>query len=413
MPSLIAISLNPNIGFFHALKALPYIFQYSDNQVHSFEQDFARIHGEEYAATVFYAGRTAWFAILKALGIQEGDEILVPAFTCVAVVNPIRWLGAKPVYVDVTDDFVMDLEDAKRKVTDRTKVVLAQHTFGHVVEIEEYVTLAHEHGFVVVEDCAHALGSMYADNVRVGTKSVAAFFSFGRDKCISAGSGGAVLTADPLLMEKVRTFEQSLAGPGFTQKFQDVLYPMVIEVVYWLYSLAPVLGKMYHQFLLQIGLVKKANSVKEKQGQYEPDVMKRWAAVYAYIGQKQLNLLEPLTQKRRMFVEQYREKLGQVEGILMPLDKAEQTYLRFAFQIPEPNKLRRQAKDEHVILGDWYDQVVGPNTADLNSIGYVEGTCPRAEKIVKHVVNLPTSPRLNDSDVARVIGIVRKFLHAV
>jgi len=412
MSSLLAISLNPNIGFLHALKALPHIFQNSDDKVRAFEKEFSRMHGECYTTTTFYTGRTAWFAILRALNIQEGDEVLIPAFTCVAVVNPIRWLGAKPVYVDVIDDFVMDVQDARRKVTGRTKVILAQHTFGHIVDIGAYSALAQEFGLVVVEDCAHALGSRYSDNTRVGTKSIAAFFSFGRDKCISAGSGGAVLTADPQIKGLVHTFQQTLEHPSVQQRLQDILYPMVIEVVYWLYSFSPALGKAYHQSLLRIGVIKKANSRKEKQGDYEPQVLKRWAAVYARIGKEQLVLLNRLTTKRRSFAEIYRNALHTLEKVHLPFHQDKQTYLRFSLQVPDADALRQSIKSDHIILGDWYDQVVGPSAVNLDSVGYVKGACPNAEEIVKHVVNLPTSPRLNDADVGCVIETVRKFLNA-
>lgn len=407
MSSLIAISLNPNIGFVQGLKAIPYILRNADIEIEAFEKDFGQLHGAPYTAHTFYTGRSAWFAILKALDIRKGDEVLIPAFTCVAVVNPIRWLGAKPVYVDITDDFVMDLEDAERKMSEHTKVILAQHTFGHVVDIERYMDFAKRHTLALVEDCAHALGSTYPDGPRVGTKSIAAFFSFGRDKCLTAYSGGAVLTADASLRQKVKTFQQSLTSPGWLQRMQDVLYPMVIENVYWLYSITPALGKVYHNLLLRSGIIKKANSSKEKRGDVEPQVIKRWATVYARMASEQLGQLDIVTKKRQVFAEQYIEQFGSNDHMQLPSHQKHQTYLRFAVQVADADALRQRMQEAHIFLGDWYDQVVGPRAVDLAAVGYEKGTCPHAEQIVQRVINLPTSPRLRDEDMERVIGILR------
>lgn len=408
MASLIAISLNPNIGFSQGLKAIPHILNNSDIAVKAFERDFAQLHSRSHAAYTFYTGRTAWFAILKALDVREGDEVLVPAFTCVAVINPIRWLGARPVYVDITDDFVMDLEDAECKVTERTRVILAQHTFGHVVDIEEYTSFSQKHQLALVEDCAHALGSIYPDGSPVGTKSVAAFFSFGRDKCLTAFSGGAVLTADALLQQKVREFQHSLIKPGLRQRIQDVLYPLLVEKVYWFYTITPVLGKAYHKLLLRSGVIKKANSQREKQGDFEPRIMKKWASVYAHVAGEQLTQLDAVTKKRQSFAEQYIEQLHELKGVRFPSYQKNQTYLRIAMQVDNANVLRKTVQKEHIILGDWYDQVIGPKMVDLDRIGYISGSCPHAENICTRVVNLPTSPRLTMSNVQRVISIVKK-----
>lgn len=292
MSKLIAISLNPNIPskslwwttkkFFQSLKPV------SSDTDDEFKNKFIDLLPQDDVYTSsFYAGRTAWYAILKSLGIGEGDEVLIPAFTCVAVVNPIRWLGAKPIYVDVNDDLMMNLEDAEKKITSSTQVLLLQYTFGFLPDITRYKEFCQRHGLKLIEDCAHILDPEYLQE-GVGLQGDASFFSFGRDKCITSGTGGLTLTHDKQLAAKIATVHDSLPQPVLFDVWRYFLYMVGIEKVYLAYSFHPLLGKLVHRMLFTVGIIRKANSVAEKHGQMEAGVMKQWHPLFAQLAISQI-----------------------------------------------------------------------------------------------------------------------------
>ena len=154
-------------------------------------------------AISFYTGREAIYATLKAMQIQEGDEVLVQAFTCVVVINAIKWTGATPIFVDIEEmkNFNMDSEDMSTKITHKTKAVIIQNTFGQSADIDKITSIAKEKGFKVVMDCAQAFGLRY-DGRHVSEYADATIVSFGRDKVLSSVNGGMVITNDEDLYKR-------------------------------------------------------------------------------------------------------------------------------------------------------------------------------------------------------------------
>ena len=108
------------------------------------------------------SGRSGLFLILQALGIERGDEVLLQAFTCNAVPNPILWVGATPIYVDIDEETLnMDPADLEKKITPRAKAIIVQHTFGYPADMNRILEIAKKHNLIIIEDCAHALGARY------------------------------------------------------------------------------------------------------------------------------------------------------------------------------------------------------------------------------------------------------------
>ena len=129
---------------------------------------------------LFWKGRVALYAILKAMGIKEGDEIILPAFTCVVAVNPIIYLGARPVYVDVDPKTynidVKTLERLNVKTLKKAKAILAQNTFGLSSDLDAIFEIAKKYNLFVIEDCAHGFGGFYKGKPN-GTIADVSFFS--------------------------------------------------------------------------------------------------------------------------------------------------------------------------------------------------------------------------------------------
>lgn len=176
-----------------------------------FEGAFAEYVGAPHAASVCN-GTVALHVALLALGIGEGDEVIVPTFTYVASVNAITYTGAKPVFCDsIKDTWQINPVDVEKKITNRTRAIMAVHLYGHPCDMDSLSKLAHKHNLYIIEDCAEAVGSRYKGQ-HVGTFGDVACFSFFGNKTITTGEGGIVLTSDASIDQRIR----KLKGQGLS-----------------------------------------------------------------------------------------------------------------------------------------------------------------------------------------------------
>jgi perosamine synthetase len=149
-------------------------------------------------------GTSTMLLALKALGIKQGDEVIVPAFSYIATANVVELLGAKPVFVDIDiNTFNIDASKIESKITDKTKAIIPVHEFGLPCDISTVCEIATKYKLFVIEDAACALGSKF-NNQHVGTFGDAGSFSFHPRKNITSGEGGLVTTKNNVLAKKVR-----------------------------------------------------------------------------------------------------------------------------------------------------------------------------------------------------------------
>ncbi len=166
-----------------------------------FEEQFAAFTGIEYATSVCN-GTVALHLAMDALGLQPGDEVIVPTLTYVASVNTIAQLGAKPVFVDsIEATWQMDPQDILQKITPRTKAVMVVHLYGSPCDMDPIVALCKEHNLLLIEDCAEAVGTFYKGQ-HVGGFGDVATFSFYGNKTITTGEGGMVACRDSDIMDR-------------------------------------------------------------------------------------------------------------------------------------------------------------------------------------------------------------------
>lgn len=167
-----------------------------------FERSFAAYTGNRHAAAVCN-GTVALHVALVALDIGRGDEVIVPTLTYIASVNAIAHAGAAPVFVDsLPDTWQMDPDDVRRRITPRTRAIMAVHLYGHPCDMDAIMAIAREHRLLVIEDCAEAFGARYGGR-HVGTFGDAATYSFFGNKTITTGEGGMVVTDDDAIHERV------------------------------------------------------------------------------------------------------------------------------------------------------------------------------------------------------------------
>jgi perosamine synthetase len=179
--------------------------------VDKFEQQFSSIVGANHSATCSN-GTVALHLALLALGIGPGDEVIVPAFTYVASVNAIRYVGATPVLVDSTPgSLVMDLEKVADAISPRTKVVMPVHIYGHPVDMDSLRSIVGD-SIYLIEDAAEALGSLYKGKP-AGSLGDLATFSFYGNKVITTGEGGMVTSRDSNLDSTIRLYRGQGQNP--------------------------------------------------------------------------------------------------------------------------------------------------------------------------------------------------------
>jgi perosamine synthetase len=158
-------------------------------------------------------GTTALHLALATLQIGPGDEVLVPDLTFVATANVVRYTGATPVLVDAHPvTWTLDPDDARRKLTPRTRAIIPVHVYGHPADLDPLLALARAHGLQVVEDAAEAHGARYKGR-RVGGLGHVGAFSFYGNKIITTGEGGMVVTDDPALAERAAFLRDHAMDP--------------------------------------------------------------------------------------------------------------------------------------------------------------------------------------------------------
>lgn len=170
--------------------------------VERFESSFAKYVECNYALSVCN-GTVALHVALLALGIGEGDEVLVPSLTYIATANAVRYTGATPVFVDCNrHTWQMDISDTRKAITPRTRAMIPVHLYGQPCDMEALMSISKEFDLLVIEDCAEAIGSKI-NGKHVGTFGDVATFSFYGNKTITTGEGGMVVTSNANLAERI------------------------------------------------------------------------------------------------------------------------------------------------------------------------------------------------------------------
>lgn len=180
--------------------------------IHKFETQFAEYEDVRHSlATSSCTG--AIHLALMAMGVKAGDEIIVPELTWIASVEPVLYIGAKPVFVDVLEDtWCIDPQKIRDAITPKTKAIIAVHLYGNVCEMDEIMKIANEHNILVLEDAAEGLGSEYKGR-KAGGIAHAGVFSFHGTKTISTGEGGIIVTNDSIIYERAKVLNDHGRNP--------------------------------------------------------------------------------------------------------------------------------------------------------------------------------------------------------
>lgn len=370
------------------------------------EHAFRNFFGHEYVFS-FDSGRTSLFSILKSLHLPSDAEVLLQAYTCVAVPDPVLWAGLIPIFVDIEKDTLnMSPEDLEKKITSKSKVLIIQHTFGFPADIEKLMAIAKTHNLFVIEDCAHALGATYQGK-QVGTFGDAAFFSFGRDKVISSTFGAVAITRNKEVAINLRHIEQSFTFPRRAWIVKQLAHPSIMAKGKMFYNILS-LGKIHIYLAKKLGLTTPAVYPQEKTGGKPPFVFRRLANALAAVAFKQFRKLDTLNAHRRKIAILYEVGLPTMAK-QRALPDTEPIYLRYVIMHPKRDEIMAEAKKQNIFLGDWYTTAIAPVGVDYDAIKYNPSSCPNAEQAARETLNLPTDIHITEKDAQRIITFLLKW----
>ncbi len=378
----------------------------SDYQL-NFAKQFSAAH-----AFAFWKGRVALYAILKAMGVGEGDEIILPGYSCVMDVNPIMYTGAKPVYVDIEPNlYNINLDLLEEKITERTKAIIALHTYGYPAEMDRLMEIANRHNIPVIEDCCLALGSKYKGKI-VGTFGKAAYFSFQWNKPFTTGLGGMAVTNDDELAANIQSLIDKELLPVPTRRAIILALQLCVYRTF-IYPRTTALAQNIFRWLTKKGIVVGSSSMEElKKPQMADDFFMGISSTQARAGLRQLRKLESNIAHRRKMAKLYDELLladgWDIPTVKVP-DYMQPVLVRYPLRVTDKWAAIELAAQKGIELGTWFEAPLHPKETNHELYHYRWGQCPQAELAAKEVVNLPLHPRTSEKTIRRTVEFIRQF----
>jgi len=344
-------------------------------QIARFEKEFAEHVGTKYAVAVS-SGTAGLHLALIACGIGPGDEVITPSHSFHSVADCVLFVGARPVFCDIDyDSFNIDPEDARKRITSKTKALIPVHLNGHPADMDPIMEMASKKNIHVIEDAAHSLGAKYKGKM-TGTFGELNMFSFAPGKHVTTmGDGGMMTTDREDLADKIRMLCNHGRGPLF-KKVDEKGFPASIG--------NDILGYNY-----------------------------RISEVHAAVGRVQLRRFirgEAGPEIRREHVKEY-EQLLRNTPIKTPGEKewAYHSYCRFITKAPRRDDLWLFLRQKGIRCGIPYYPSVHLNKTYVERYGFKKGMLPVTEQVAQEVLSFPLRrirediPRENTERVASAI----------
>lgn len=329
-----------------------------------FEKEFADYLGVKHAFGVS-SGTAALHIALKALGIEEGDEVIVPSLTFVATANSVLYCGAKPIFADIIslNNFNISPDDISEKITNKTKAITVVHYGGYPCDMDAIMEIAKAHNLKVIEDAAHAPGAEYKGR-KCGTIGDVGCFSFFANKNLVTGEGGMIVTNDDALAEKIRV----MRSHGMTTLTWDRHK-----------------GHAHSYDVVDMGFNYRINEMASA------------------LGLVQLKKLNENNGRRKKIVEGYRKRLEDISEISVPFKnhKEKSSYHIFPILLAEDiarNEFIDKLKEKGIQTSIHYPPI-HLFTYYRKMFGFEEGILPKTEFVGEHEITLPLYPVMGKEDV--------------
>lgn len=341
--------------------------------INKFEQIVADYVGAKYAVAVSN-GTAALHVACLAAGVKEGDEVITTPITFVASANCALYCGATPVFADIKPEtYNIDPSDIKKKITNKTRAIIAVHFTGQPCELDEIHEIAKEYNLVVIEDAAHALGAEYKGR-KIGSISDLTTFSFHPVKHITTGEGGMITTNDEELYKKLLFFRSH----GITRVHSE----MSTYDGDWYYEQVD-LGYNY-----------------------------RITDIQCALGISQMNKIDKFVFRRKEIAGRYNELLKDCSGIILPkqLDGCNNSWHLYVIQVV--------GKERKYIFDELRNKNIGVNVHYIpvhtqpyyREHGYDKVVCPHSERVYQNFISLPMYYSLTEKEQDYVIYHLKELL---
>lgn len=365
-----------------------------EGEVETYHREFASWNGSR-SAFSFMAGRVALSSLIEALGLDAGDEVLIPGYTCVVVPNAFALAGVAVVYADIElETYGLDAKRLEERITPSTRAILLHHLYGLVCrDYEEIIRIARRHGLSVIEDCTQATGAEYQGQ-KVGHRGDVAFYSSEQSKLFDTIQGGVATTNDPALAERLRDIHARASYAS-----EELIERQLVSVIT---RFGQVRGRQRpwrtdwerlryrHDPIISTTPEEYSGARPETWGQKLP-------APIAALGRNQLRKLDGYNVIRRHNARRW-EKWCEGHGYQRPLviSGSRAVFLRYPVLVEEAKKLDTSwsLRELGVGLGVWF-------TSNLHPSDRLVSGCPNADTAVRQCINFPT---LSTADSPNQVG---------
>lgn len=342
------------------------------------EQKLCEFTGARYAVLVSN-GTAALHAACHAAGIREGDEVITTPLTFAASANCVLYCGAKPVFADINPEtYNISAEEIEKKITDRTKAVIAVDFTGQAVDLDAIKHICRKHHLLLIEDGAHSIGTKY-QGTPVGSIADMTTFSFHPVKTVTAGEGGAIMTNNEELYKKLLLFR----AHGITR---NQAWMKAVSEGGWYYEQVS-LGMNYRMTDIQAALLGS-----------------------------QLGKLEMFAKRRKEIVRRYDEAFHEMSELVVQKEILQSDTVRHLYLLQLNLEMLSAGRKE--IFEALEAENVGCNVHYIpiyyfphyQKLGYQKGLCPNAEYLYERLITIPLHYGMQDEDVEKVIFAVKKVL---
>lgn len=358
----------------------------------------------------FGSARSALAAVLRAAGVRSSDEVVVSAYSCLAVPTAVIAAGCTPVYSDI-DPLTLnaDLDAILRVVTPRTRAAIVQHTLGRMAPVAEIAGALRSRGIAVIEDCALSVGSRSGGTV-AGTSGDAAVFSLELSKTISSGWGGILLVNDPALAAAVASVYGSVPEPREGAARRDMFQTAISA---WCHAPAVFewLGKYVLYFAFKAGWFRRSTPPAEFMGNVADDFILRMGAPQARFAVLQWRGFAGIA-------ERCEDNARAIWAVLAALGAAapgspaagdRSVTPRVSLLVRDRAHARSFFERRGIELGEWFNGPLSP-LPSAAAFNYSRGSYPNAESVAEHVVNLPSHSGVSARGLRRVLAALREFV---
>jgi dTDP-4-amino-4,6-dideoxygalactose transaminase len=365
-----------------------------------FENQISQIIGNGSGSAVSFAsGRMAFYALLKAFGVGIGDEVILTGSTCAVMASSVMRLGAIPVYADIDPKtYGSSAEAISKCITKKTKVIVAQHSFGIPCEIVEIISLAKQNKLVLIEDCALALGSAI-NGKKVGNFGDAAFFSFDRTKTINTMIGGMAYSTNDSLVTIVRDIQKNCKDLP-KDKVRSLYKRFYLEVKFctpanfkFMGLIDLILWIRVAKFKFQSPFLDQDFSAKSHDAYPYPAKMPSFVAQIGLIETAQFEEKVSLYQRN---LKEFLSKMTEIGCFsLLPSiynDNSRKIVpLRMVWDCERNVELKQRSKSFFDVNSVWFQAPIVATIDPIESYGYLPGSCPVSERVGYQIMNVPSN----------------------